>query len=42
MAEVVVCGPAAWNLIVDVDELPAAVPQTQFASASHAKGCKPA
>lgn len=35
MAEVVVCGPAAWNLIVDVDELPAAVPHTQFASASH-------
>lgn len=35
MAEVVVCGPASWNLIVDVDVLPAAVPHTLFATASH-------
>jgi sugar/nucleoside kinase (ribokinase family) len=35
MAEVVVCGPSSWNLIVDVDVLPAAVPHTQFATASH-------
>jgi acarbose 7IV-phosphotransferase len=33
-SEVVVCGPSSWNLIVDVDELPAAVPHTQFATGS--------
>jgi acarbose 7IV-phosphotransferase len=33
-AEVVVCGPSSWNLVVDVDELPAPVPHTQFAAGS--------
>jgi acarbose 7IV-phosphotransferase len=32
--EVVVCGPSSWNLVVDVDELPAPVPHTQFATGS--------
>lgn len=33
MGDVVVHGPASWNLIVDVDELPAPTPHMQFASA---------
>ena len=31
MAEVVVHGPASWNQIVDLDELPAPEPHMQFA-----------
>lgn len=33
MADVVVHGPVSWNLVVDVDELPAPVPHMQFAAA---------
>jgi sugar/nucleoside kinase (ribokinase family) len=32
-AEVVVHGPASWNLVVDVDELPAPTPHMQLATA---------
>src|SRR5690349_11161261 len=32
-ADVVVNGSAAWNLIVEVDELPTPVPRMRFASA---------
>ncbi|HLN75973.1 MAG TPA: PfkB family carbohydrate kinase [Nocardioidaceae bacterium] len=35
MAEVVVCGPASWNLIVNVDALPVAEPHMQFATSSY-------
>ncbi len=35
MAETVVCGPASWNLIVNVDSLPAAEPHTRFATSSY-------
>jgi hypothetical protein len=31
MVEVVVHGPASWNQVVDLDELPAPVPHLQFA-----------
>src|ERR1043165_8415352 len=31
MSDVVVHGPASWNLIVDLDELPAPEPHMQFA-----------
>lgn len=33
MSDVVVHGPASWNLVVDVDELPAPTPHMQFATA---------
>lgn len=33
MSEVVVHGPASWNLVVDLDELPAPTPHMQFAAA---------
>lgn len=33
MADVVVHGPASWNLVVDLDELPAPHPHMQFAGA---------
>jgi sugar/nucleoside kinase (ribokinase family) len=33
MSDVVVHGPASWNLVVDLDELPAPTPHMQFATA---------
>lgn len=33
MPDVVVHGPASWNMVVDLDELPAPKPHTQFATA---------
>ena len=33
MSDVVVHGPASWNLVVDLDELPAPTPHMQFAAA---------
>jgi sugar/nucleoside kinase (ribokinase family) len=33
MSDVVVHGPASWNLVVDVDELPEPTPHMQFAAA---------
>lgn len=33
MADVIVHGPASWNLVVDLDELPAPTPHMQFAAA---------
>src|ERR687898_442039 len=33
MSDVVVHGPASWNLVVDLDALPAPTPHMQFATA---------
>lgn len=33
MSDVVVHGPASWNLVVDVDEVPAPTPHMQFPTA---------
>src|SRR5690606_12564459 len=33
--EVLVAGPASWNLLVRLDELPAPTPHTAFARSSH-------
>jgi len=35
MPEVVICGPASWNHIVDLDHLPDPVPHMQFARGDH-------
>lgn len=35
MPEIFVCGPASWNQIVNLDELPQPVPHMQFASSSY-------